>query len=229
MFPIPKSFISEINEFFVEVAKLNENNIFNACYILEYNNKDIFFEDFIPIFKEPFGFEKFLNQFQFSINNNTLQINNKYGKPVGIIYNLILIKEYKNKISNNSNQNIITNNTNNGINSQTQNDLSIFNQNSSFKNINSNLIIQNNISSQNNFNINSNLPQKDNSINQSNQLISQTPDNTKKILSIIIDFPSPPLIGLQNVGATCYMNATLQCLSQIKKLTDYFKYTKKII
>jgi hypothetical protein len=42
--------------------------------------------------------------------------------------------------------------------------------------------------------------------------------------SIINDFPAPPLIGLKNVGATCYMNATLQCLSQIKKLTDYFKY-----
>ena len=26
------------------------------------------------------------------------------------------------------------------------------------------------------------------------------------------------------MGATCYMNATLQCLSQITKLTDYFKY-----
>ena len=36
----------------------------------------------------------------------------------------------------------------------------------------------------------------------------------------------PPLIGLKNVGATCYMNATLQCLSQIDKLANYFKYHK---
>ena len=28
--------------------------------------------------------------------------------------------------------------------------------------------------------------------------------------------------GLNNIGATCYMNATLQCLSNTKKLTDYF-------
>ena len=30
------------------------------------------------------------------------------------------------------------------------------------------------------------------------------------------------LIGLNNIGATCYMNATLQCLSNTKKLTEYF-------
>ena len=36
------------------------------------------------------------------------------------------------------------------------------------------------------------------------------------------------LIGLNNIGATCYMNATLQCLSNTKKLTEYFlnNYTK---
>ena len=32
----------------------------------------------------------------------------------------------------------------------------------------------------------------------------------------------PILIGLNNIGATCYMNATLQCLSNTKELTDYF-------
>ena len=42
--------------------------------------------------------------------------------------------------------------------------------------------------------------------------------------------PTLKLIGLQNVGATCYMNATLQCLSNTDKLTTYFlqkfKYNK---
>lgn len=54
-----------------------------------------------------------------------------------------------------------------------------------------------------------------------NHIDSKKPKN---INSITKDFPKPPLIGLKNVGATCYMNATLQCLSQITKLTDYFKY-----
>jgi len=35
-------------------------------------------------------------------------------------------------------------------------------------------------------------------------------------------FIKPPLIGLENIGATCYMNATLQCFSQTELLTNYF-------
>ena len=41
------------------------------------------------------------------------------------------------------------------------------------------------------------------------------------------ELKTKPLIGLQNIGATCYMNATLQCLCNIKKLVDYFKNKKK--
>ena len=35
------------------------------------------------------------------------------------------------------------------------------------------------------------------------------------------------LIGLNNIGATCYMNATLECLSNTKELTEYFLKTYK--
>jgi len=38
----------------------------------------------------------------------------------------------------------------------------------------------------------------------------------------------PILIGLNNIGATCFMNSTLQCLSQTKSLTDYFLNEKNI-
>ena len=42
--------------------------------------------------------------------------------------------------------------------------------------------------------------------------------------------PSPPKerkkIGLQNIGATCYMNATLQCFSNIKQFVRFFKKDK---
>ena len=40
-------------------------------------------------------------------------------------------------------------------------------------------------------------------------------------------FSKPPLIGLQNIGATCYMNATLQCFSNTDKFTDFFLQNQK--
>ena len=41
---------------------------------------------------------------------------------------------------------------------------------------------------------------------------------------LIENFKSCPKIGLQNIGATCYMNATLQCFSHIEQFVEYFKY-----
>ena len=42
-------------------------------------------------------------------------------------------------------------------------------------------------------------------------------------------FKYPPLIGLKNVRATCYMNATLQCLCQIQNFVKYFKNNQHVI
>jgi len=36
------------------------------------------------------------------------------------------------------------------------------------------------------------------------------------------EYSFPTLIGLNNIGATCFMNSTLQCLSQTSHLTKYF-------
>ena len=43
------------------------------------------------------------------------------------------------------------------------------------------------------------------------------------------NFQYPPLIGLDNIGATCYMNATLQCFCNIQQFVDYFKYDANLI
>ena len=60
----------------------------------------------------------------------------------------------------------------------------------------------------------------------------QPPISSKQppILSNLIPIPynQPPKIGLKNVGATCYMNATLQCLSQIYHLVEYFKNNQQV-
>jgi len=50
--------------------------------------------------------------------------------------------------------------------------------------------------------------------------------NRIKSNNIMKLYNSPTLIGLNNIGATCFMNSTLQCLSQTKELTNYFLNVK---
>ena len=46
-------------------------------------------------------------------------------------------------------------------------------------------------------------------------------NNLDYLIRSLKNLDSHKLIGLQNIGATCYMNATLQCLVNIKELTNY--------
>ena len=69
--------------------------------------------------------------------------------------------------------------------------------------------------------LNDKLIQKNEEINiLKNELV-----NLRKKIDEITKPKEPILIGLNNIGATCYMNATLQCLSNTKQLTDYFLKT----
>ena len=77
--------------------------------------------------------------------------------------------------------------------------------------------------------INEDLKVKENFLlNKNNELIMKEKYLNKKELELIEkekelnDKKNPILIGLNNIGATCYMNASLQCLSNTKKLTKYF-------
>ena len=57
-----------------------------------------------------------------------------------------------------------------------------------------------------------------------NKIITKEKELTEREKKIIIIEKQTKvvLIGLNNIGATCYMNATLQCFSNTKKLTEYF-------
>ena len=46
---------------------------------------------------------------------------------------------------------------------------------------------------------------------------------------IKVNFIRSPKIGLQNIGATCYMNATLQCFCHIEKFVNFIKYSQQVI
>ena len=67
---------------------------------------------------------------------------------------------------------------------------------------------------------NNNFGQMNNMNNNINNNINNSAAMQKK--SIFDTYEKPTLIGLNNIGATCFMNSTLQCLSQTKPLSEYF-------
>ena len=74
-----------------------------------------------------------------------------------------------------------------------------------------NYLLQNNISD---------LKKKNQEITNKN--ISLENNNKKIYDKYLLLQKTPILVGLNNIGATCYMNATLQCLSNTDDLTNFF-------
>ena len=63
-----------------------------------------------------------------------------------------------------------------------------------------------------------------NNMNQNNK-VNENKNNNKNInkkVQPIKTYKIPPLIGLNNIGSTCYKNSVLQCLSQTASLTNFF-------
>ena len=74
-----------------------------------------------------------------------------------------------------------------------------------------------------NLNINNNINNNINDIDNNNININNKKDNSYDNIRNNYKLGCPH-IGLTNIGATCYMNSTLQCFCHIEKLVNYFKY-----
>ena len=149
-----------------------------------------------------------MNNNNFGMYNNNISMNNNNNNNNFGMYNNNIsmnnnnIGMYNNNISMNNN-NIGMNNTNIGMN----------NINNFEMNNNNNLVMNNN----KNIQLNQNKEQL-NAIN--NNKVKNLKKNVKP--SPIKEFTKPTLIGLNNIGSTCFKNAVLQCLSQTENLTNYF-------
>ena len=154
-----------------------------------------------------FNKNSYKNPIQKNIYNNNLNNNLNINK---IINNNIINNA---QIQNNFNNNNLNNNTiNNSINNN-KNNINNNNINNNINNINNNNIYNNNFS--NNFNLNTN----NNNINNRNNYINNNNNLNQQNINSRYIFP---IKGLDNIGSTCYMNSTLQCLLHVSELINYF-------
>ena len=215
---LPKN-LNNKNNCIVEVGKINNDNIFNAYYLMEYKDINNFLE-YLQYIKITFGFETFIEALQFT-NRPCITLNDVNNKPIGKIYNLRI------KVNNNnlpSNFEIQSNNIN-------------YNNNN-INNISENQNIQNNgqkdKNTQKSNNNNCNLNEK-NSVNNNAKkdkdrdfICPKAPQSPLVFNSIKEEYPFHQTISLRNVESIPYMNSTLQCLCNIDKLVSYFKYHQTI-
>ena len=243
-----------INKYIYNFNYLNEmNHIIEGYFRFELPLKaSKIFSNFINS-----EFNIFINDYGIDIKNNSLQsINKNEARFFFKIKSNIDNNPQFNNIGNiginaNINNNINRININNNINKANINNIPKINNRLSSQNVknNNNNFINNGIkrNRNNRFNINSfnnfnpmqmNLPFNNQNIfiNNFKQMnINNNNKNPRRFKSANkirsnnqVMIPRTFVVGLNNVGATCYMNATLQCLVHVKKLTKYLLRPEKI-
>ena len=161
------------------------------------------------------------NQFNNMNNMNNINTGNNLNNNMDIMN---MNNMCQNMNVNNNNYNIMQNNMNFGNNNMSNN-MMMCNNMSNFNN--NNMI--NNMNMINNFNMNNfnnvmsrTEPGMFNQINanfnsfgfNNNEINNLNPGTITKVK------PKPHKIGLQNIGQTCYMNASLQCLTNVMSLSN---------
>ena len=187
-----------------QICEISEQNIIKPIYILAYYKSNYFFSHLKYIFNTlHLNFQSFLEGLLF-LQGNEIELFIGESK-VGFIYNLSLASKEQNQ------NKIVTNNI-----SINNSNINMINNNNPNININIACIPSFSISKGNNNINNFNYGQNRNNINLNSKI--------EPIDSIDKEYTLHPLVGLKNVGATCYMNATLQCFLNLKRFINFFKY-----
>ena len=204
-----------------------KEKVFFAKYILSYNTPEILESEKKVLFSSKI--ETYLKSFNCELNNYKIQILKKEEENNDIEFGKLLIvsdkKIDKKKPSKKNNK--IKNNT------------KILNDNNSQKNNIKEIDLNEGFKKKEKDYLNEIKSQKDEieklleeieRIKKDNKELSLNYEESQKAINqlkteIGNNKPFIPLIGLNNIGATCFMNATLQCMSQTKALTDYFLNT----
>ena len=183
-------------------------------------------------------------------SNFNQQGNNFYNQPNNIYQknmnncNMNLMNSANNNDFNNSMNNANYNNNNNNMNCMSFSEINYgniinspppmpsmnTNMNQLSINFNNNNNMLSNNMNNNNYNSNQNLnnPISNNQFKSNNNNNNQNSQNKNAFdFKLIFDKQSSnpclfPFVGLNNVGLTCYMNSTLQCLLHIPELNNYF-------
>ena len=180
--------------------------------------------------RKDLNLNKILRNNNNNINNNMINMNSNQKDNIN---NNIMINN-NNNIKNNLNKNFPNSNVNQFQNNQMfllnkqqimMNQMKIMNLN--MMNLNMmNQINNNNLFPNNLLNMNQNNLQNNNIFEKYFNYTKEMSDNASKILKLDLLKNNENIYfstkGLNNVGLTCYMNSTLQCLLHIVELSFYF-------
>ncbi len=206
-------FQGEDEEEYADINEIHDINDFNGINNINYNKRENFKNENNENDEYEYNIDD-MNKINDNLNNNIDNDNmenadNDMNNYIDNNMNNNMNMNMNNNFNNNMNHNFNINYANSNSNSMNFFNLNNINNNNMNNNMNMNYTPDNNAG--NNFNMNNNNLQA---------LNSKTFQNINR--NSIINDQIPPLIGLKNIGATCFMNAILQCLSQIGKLSKYF-------
>jgi len=191
----------KFNDYFKAIFSQKSRNYDKNSYNNEIEPKEIINDESQNIY----------NRNNHIFNNPTsvnINIKEQFGSSTSYSKDTTQHRNKKNK-NDKKNKNQNRSNNQNHNNSQNPNNNQIYNDN------------DNNNENRNNIqNINDNDNNIQNINNDNNE--NESDNNNNNVGYLIMNFEDEPKIGLANIGATCYMNATLQCFSHTTKLTNYY-------